>query len=46
VAKDTQLNLAASSGNLQIGCGKNAAPTTLWSGLIDDVRVYSRVTQP
>ncbi|MCX5646979.1 MAG: protein kinase [Phycisphaerae bacterium] len=46
VAKDTQSNLAASSGNLQIGCGKSVAPTTFWTGLIDDVRVYSRVVQP
>ncbi|MCU0914180.1 MAG: protein kinase [Planctomycetes bacterium] len=46
VAKDTQPNLATSSGLLQIGCGKTAAPATLWAGLIDDVRIYSRVTQP
>ena len=46
VAKDTQPNLAASSGNLQIGCGKTVTPTTFWSGLIDDVRIYSRVVEP
>ena len=46
VAKDTQPNLAAASGNLQIGCGKSAAPTAFWSGLIDDVRVYSRGVAP
>jgi hypothetical protein len=46
VARDTQPSLAASSGSLQIGGGKNVAPTTLWSGLIDDVRVYNRVVQP
>ena len=46
VARDTQLSLAASSGLLQIGCGMTAAPASLWSGLIDDVRIYSRVTQP
>ena len=46
VARDTQPSLAASSGNLQIGGGKTVAPASLWSGLIDDVRIYSRVTQP
>ena len=46
VAKDTQPDLAAASANLQIGCGKAVAPTTLWTGLIDDVRIYNRVTQP
>jgi hypothetical protein len=46
VAKDTQLNPATSSSNLQIGCGKSAAPTTFWTGLIDDVRVYSRAVAP
>jgi hypothetical protein len=45
-ARDTQPNLAASSGNLQIGCGKSAAPTTFWSGLLDDVRIYSRAVAP
>jgi hypothetical protein len=46
VAKDTQSNLAASNGNLQIGCGKSVAPTTFWSGLIDDVRIYNRAVRP
>ena len=46
VAKDTQPNLAAASSNLQIGCGKSVAPTTFWSGLIDEVRVYSRAVAP
>ena len=46
VAKDTQSNLAASNGNLLIGCGKSVTPTTFWTGLIDEVRVYSRVVQP
>jgi len=46
VATDTQPNLPASSGNLQIGCGKSAAPTAFWSGLIDDVRIYSRAVKP
>lgn len=46
VAKDTQPNLAASGGNLQIGCGKSVTPTTFWTGLIDEVRIYSRVVAP
>jgi Tol biopolymer transport system component len=46
VAKDMQSSLAAASGNLQIGCGKTVAPTTFWTGLIDDVRVYSRAVAP
>ena len=46
VARDTQPNLAASSGNLFIGAGKNLTPASFWSGLIDDVRVYNRAVQP
>jgi len=48
VARDTQSSLAASSGNLQIGVGRNFSlgTNTFWSGLIDDVRVYNRVVQP
>jgi serine/threonine protein kinase len=46
VARDTQPNLAPSSGLLQIGCGKNAAPAAFWSGVIDDVRIYNRAVQP
>jgi lysophospholipase L1-like esterase len=46
VAKDSQAGLAASSGALHIGCGKNKAAGSFWSGLLDDVRVYSRAVQP
>jgi hypothetical protein len=46
VAKDTQPNLAASGGDLNIGAGKNLVPATYWPGLIDDVRIYNRVVQP
>ena len=46
VARDTQPSLAASSGSLHIGAGKYLTPATSWSGLIDDVRVYSRAVQP
>jgi Tol biopolymer transport system component len=42
VAGDTQPNLAASSGSLHIGGGKNLGTTTFWAGLIDDVRIYNR----
>ena len=46
VARDTQPSLAASSGSLHIGAGKNLTPGAFWSGLIDDVRVYNRVVVP
>jgi serine/threonine protein kinase len=46
VAADTQPNLASSTGGLQFGSGKNLGSGTFWSGLIDDVRVYSRAVQP
>ena len=46
VATDPQSDLMSSGGVLQIGCGKSAAPTTFWSGLIDDVRIYNRAVQP
>jgi hypothetical protein len=46
VARDTQPNLAASSGKLNIGAGRTLAPTSRWSGLIDDIRVYNRAVAP
>jgi hypothetical protein len=46
VARDTQPSLSASNGSLQIGCGKSATPTTFWTGLIDEVRVYRRAVSP
>jgi hypothetical protein len=46
VARDTQPNLAVSTGSLQIGGGKNLATSTLWTGLMDDVRVYNRAVAP
>jgi hypothetical protein len=45
VARDTQANLAGSTGNLSIGTGSNMAPSTFWKGLIDDVRIYDRVVK-
>ena len=35
-----------SSGGLQIGAGKNLELGSLWSGLIDDVRIYNRAVKP
>jgi len=46
VAKDTQPNLPSSTGGLYIGGGSKLAAGTFWSGLIDDVRVYSRAVKP
>jgi len=46
VAEDTQEGLAASSGNLVLGAGRTWASGTFWKGLIDDVRIYSRVVKP
>jgi len=48
VAKDTQPSLAASSGAMLIGVGRNfgLVTNTFWTGLIDDVRIYNRVVQP
>jgi hypothetical protein len=46
VARDTQPDLAPSSGVLQMGAGKALAPGGFWSGLIDDVRIYNRAVQP
>jgi N-acetylneuraminic acid mutarotase len=46
IAEDTQNGLARSIGGLNIGCGSNSAAGTFWSGMIDDVRIYSRVVIP
>jgi hypothetical protein len=46
IAEDTQQGLGACYGGLQIGCGKDMAAGTFWSGLIDDVRIYSRAVKP
>ena len=46
VAEDTQQGLIGSVGGLNIGCGSDASAGTFWSGLIDDVRVYSRTVYP
>jgi hypothetical protein len=33
-------------GGLQIGVGRSAEPKTLFTGLIDDVRIYNRAVKP
>jgi len=46
VALDQQSGLTGSTGGLVIGAGKGTQAGTLWSGMIDDVRVYDRVVEP
>jgi len=46
VAKDTQGNLAISTGGLYFGAGSNLAVGSFWTGLIDDVRIYDRAVTP
>ena len=36
----------SSRGDMIIGTGSNLDPSTFWSGLIDDVRIYDRVVEP
>jgi hypothetical protein len=42
-AKDA---LNASAGGVVIGCRRTMAPGTFFTGLIDDVRIYSRAVKP
>ena len=46
VAQDTQEGLKSAIAGLIIGCGKDLAAGSFWSGLIDDVRLYKRVIKP
>jgi hypothetical protein len=46
VAEDTDVALNACNGGLNIGCGRLMAPGTFFTGLIDDVRIYSRAVKP
>ncbi len=46
VAENAQINLEASENLLYIGTGKAREPGTYWSGLIDDVRIYTRAVAP
>jgi hypothetical protein len=45
-AKDTQDGLVSSNSGLYIGCDKNMEAGTFWSGLVDDVRIYTRAVRP
>jgi len=46
VARDTQAGLVGSNGGLYFGAGKDREPGSLFSGLIDDVRIYDRAVTP
>jgi len=46
VAQDDQNAPKGCLGDLNIGCGEAMTPGTLWSGLIDDVRIYKRAVEP
>jgi N-acetylneuraminic acid mutarotase len=48
VAKDpVRLSgLESAEGGLYFGVGSNLAPSTFFSGLIDDIRIYNRVVTP
>ncbi len=46
VAQDEQSSLAECRGSLNIGCGPAHGQDTLFSGLIDDVRIYNRAVRP
>jgi len=44
VLRDVQPDITVSDGQIMIGAGMK--PGNLWSGLIDDVRIYNRVVRP
>jgi hypothetical protein len=46
VAEDTQNGLESRANGLYIGCGDPMKPSTFFSGLIDDVRIYNRAVSP
>jgi hypothetical protein len=46
VAEDTHDNLDISSNGLHFGTGENMEPGSFFSGLIDEVRIYSRAVSP
>ncbi len=47
VAEDTQADgPAGSRGDLNIGCDRDMTAGTFFTGLIDDVRIYTRAVQP
>ncbi len=46
VAEDMQGPLPSVQGELYLGGGANLTNESLWSGMIDDVRIYSRCVRP
>jgi hypothetical protein len=46
VATDEQESLVSCTGGLNMGCDKDKAPGTFFTGLIDDVRIYNRAVRP
>ncbi len=46
VDKKKLATLRFSAAGLRIGAGKDLEPGSLWSGLIDDVRLYNRALKP
>ena len=46
VAEDTPTTLESSDRGLYIGVGKDFSADTFFSGLIDDIRIYSRAVKP
>jgi hypothetical protein len=46
VAEDMQESLADAYGKLILGAGRNMTPGSFFSGLIDDVRLYTRAVTP
>jgi len=46
VAEDARDDLPSCSGKLVFGAGKDMAPATFFTGLIDEVRIYNRVLWP
>jgi len=46
VAADVQNSPKNPYADLALGAGRDLAPGTFWSGLIDDVRIYNRAVKP
>ena len=48
VANDTAplSDLTGGEGGLYFAAGSTLSPSTFWSGLIDDIRIYNRVVSP
>jgi hypothetical protein len=46
VARDAQPSLAGATGGLHIGADRNLEPVGFFSGLVDDIRIYSMSVVP